>query len=85
MWCSAAYRLGLSVDAQLYVVIAHGGLFTFVFYPFVKSQIRKDTALNGMLKRIGEMTHAERTDFWQLARKWVDRSADREEAAEALQ
>ena len=81
----AAYRLGLSVDAQLYVVIALGGLFTFVFYPFVKSQIRKDTALNGMLKRIGEMTHAERTGFWQLARKWVDRSADREEAAEAIE
>jgi UDP-N-acetylmuramyl pentapeptide phosphotransferase/UDP-N-acetylglucosamine-1-phosphate transferase len=74
----AAYRLGLSADMQLYVVIALGGLSTFVFYPFCKAQLRKDTALAGMLKRMGEMTHVERTGFWLLARKWADRSSDKE-------
>jgi hypothetical protein len=79
-----AYRLGLSADMQLYVVIALGGLSTFVFYPFCKAQLRKDTALAGMLKRMGEMTHAERTRFWQLARKWADRSSGKEETVAAV-
>ena len=80
----AAYRLGLSVDMQLYVVIVLGGLSTFVFYPFCKAQLRKDTALASMLKRVGEMTHVERTGFWRLARKWADRSSEKEEAAAVM-
>ena len=69
----AAYRCGLSTDVQLYVVIALGGLITFIMYPFVKGQIRKDTALYRLLRRMGARTHWQDTRFWATMQRWMDR------------
>ena len=69
----AAYRCGLSTDVQLYVVIALGGLITFIMYPFVKGQIRKDTALYRLLHRMGARTHWQDTRFWATMQRWMDR------------
>lgn len=36
-----AYKFGLSINMQLYIVIALGVLFTFILYPIVDSQTGK--------------------------------------------
>ena len=58
---------------MLDVVIALGGLITFIMYPFVKGQIRKDTALYRLLRRMGARTHWQDTRFWATMQKWMDR------------
>lgn len=69
-----AFNAGLSIDTQLYIVIALGVLVTFVFYPFVHLQIRKQSTLYRILRRIALLTHAERKGFWAIAQKWADRA-----------
>lgn len=73
-----AFIAGLSINTQLYIVVALGLLATFVFYPFVKTQIRKQTTLYRILRRIALLTHAERKGFWAVAQKWADRSTHQE-------
>lgn len=73
-----AYRAGLSIDGQLYIVIALGACITFFLYPYIRSQIRKDTKLYYLLRKIGFLTHAERKGFWLIAQKWVDKSTSEE-------
>lgn len=74
-----AYRCGLSIDVQFYIVVALGILVTFIFYPFVRRQIHKESAIYRCLRKIAEHTHTERKGFWQLAQKWLDRNASKEE------
>ena len=71
-----AYRCGLSVDVQLYIVIALGIGITFIFYPFTKRQIQKNTAYYRALHRLGEATQIKRTGFWLFLQKWVDKTAN---------
>lgn len=71
-----AYRCGLSVDVQLYIVVALGIGITFVFYPFTKSQIRKQSAYYRCLYRLGKTTQIKRTGFWLFLQKWVDKTAN---------
>ena len=71
-----AYRCGLSVDVQLYIVIALGIGITFIFYPFTKRQIQKNTAYYRVLHRLGEATQIKRTGFWLFLQKWVDKTAN---------
>ena len=72
-----AYRCALSIEVQLYLVILLGFLFTFVFYPFMKAQIRKGTALYRLFAQLGASTHIARHGFWQFMQRLVDRSAIR--------
>ena len=72
------YQCGLSVDIQLYIVLILGVFVTFIFYPFVKSQIRKQTNFYRMMRRLGTMTHAERKGFWLFVQKWADKSTNEE-------
>lgn len=69
-----AFRMGLSINTQLYIVVALGILVTFIFYPFVKLQIRKQSIFYRIMRRIALFTHAERKGFWAIAQKWADRS-----------
>ena len=71
-----AYRCGRSVDVQLYIVIALGIGITFIFYPFTKRQIQKNTAYYRALHRLGEATQIKRTGFWLFLQKWVDKTAN---------
>lgn len=73
-----AFRAGLSIDTQLYIVIVFGILVTFIFYPFVHVQIRRQTLFYRILRRIAHFTHAERKGFWAVAQKWADRSTHEE-------
>ena len=69
-----AYKVGLSIDNQLYVVIVLGFCTTFVFYPFTKLQIRKKSAIYHILVKVAERTHIQRKGLWLLLRKWADRT-----------
>lgn len=73
-----AFHFGLSIDTQLYIVVILGVLVTFVFYPFVHVQIRKQSTLYRILRRIALLTHAERKGFWAVAQRWADRSTHEE-------
>lgn len=73
-----AFRAGLSIDTQLYIVASLGVLVTFALYPFVKMQIRRQTTLYRIFRRIALLTHAERKGFWAIAQKWADRSTREE-------
>lgn len=75
-----AYKLGASVDVQLYIVIALSTLITFVFYWFVQYNIRKNTRILRVFKVVGRATHLERKGIWRVLQKWLDRnSAPKEE------
>ena len=71
-----AYRCGLSIDVQLYLVVALGIGITFIFYPFTKAQMRKETAYYRFFHRLGEATQIKRTGFWLFLQKWVDKIAN---------
>ena len=71
-----AYCCGLSVDVQLYIVIALGIGVTFIFYPFTKAQMRKETAYYRFFHRLGEASQIKRTGFWLFLQKWVDKIAN---------
>lgn len=73
-----AFKMGLSINAQLYIVVILGILATFVFYPFVKLHIHKQSTLYRILRRMALLTHAERKGFWAIAQKWADRSTNEE-------
>jgi UDP-N-acetylmuramyl pentapeptide phosphotransferase/UDP-N-acetylglucosamine-1-phosphate transferase len=73
-----AYRMGLSVDAQLYLVVVLGILVTFVFYPVVKKHIEKKTKVYDTFSRIAEKTHFERKGVWLLIQEFVDRSTTKD-------
>lgn len=67
-----SYLLGFSIDIQLYVVVFFSVLMTFVFYSFVKHQIRRKSIIYRLLRRMGRFTHVERKGFWLFIQKWVD-------------
>lgn len=73
-----SFKAGLSIDTQLYLVVILGLLCTFVFYPYIKTQIQRQTSIYRFLRRMALLTHAERKGFWAVAQKWADRSTKEE-------
>lgn len=73
-----AYKCGLSIDMQLYIVVALGVFVTFIFYPFVETQIRKESGIYYSLRRIAKHTHVEHKGFWLFAQEWADKSTSEE-------
>lgn len=67
-----ACRCGLSVEEQLYIVLVLGFLVTFVFYPFVKSHLRRQTGLYHALNGVAKQTHIERRGFWLKMQRLAD-------------
>lgn len=68
-----AYRLGASVNVQLYVVIAMGMLITFAFYRFARVQQRKQTAFYRWLTKVGDWTHVGHTLWFGRFRDFLDK------------
>lgn len=78
-----AYKLGATVDVQLYIVITLSVLITFGLYAFVQHHLKNDTKTLKVLKVIGRNTHLERKGIWGVMQKWFDRnSAPKEEERE---
>lgn len=67
------YKMGVSIDVQLYIVIGLGLLVTFVFYWFMRRQIRKESVLYRFMLTLGKLSHIERKGIWELLQKWLDR------------
>lgn len=71
-WIS--YKAGASIDCQLYTVIGLGILVTFGFYKFARIQIKKETNIYHILKRIGSWTHIGHTKGYEVWRNLLDRN-----------
>lgn len=69
----AAYKLGASIDTQLYIVLGTGFLATFAFYLFARKQIEKDSRIYRVLAKIGSKTHFEKNTTWKSIEKLIDR------------
>ena len=77
-----SWKLGASVDMQLYVVVIMGFLVTFGFYKFMKIQQNggpvdedgypRGTTLWHMMYGVGNWTHREDKQFWRVMRNMVD-------------
>ena len=77
-----SYRLGATIDVQLYVVIVMSTLITFVFYGVMNKQLYKKSRACKIMKAIGRRTHFERQGVWLTLQKWLDRNATPEEEGE---
>lgn len=70
-WLS--YRLGASIDVQLYVVIILGMGITFGFYRFARVQERKKSGIYNLLVKIGDWTHVGHTEWFEWLTNRLDR------------
>ena len=70
-WIS--WKLGASVDLQLYIVVALGLLVTFAFYKFVKIHQARQTRYYAWLCHFGERSHRFLLDEWKAVRRFVDK------------
>lgn len=71
-----SYKVGLTIDVQLYIVVALGMMVTFGFYKFARTQMKKETTILSVLQRIGKWTHVERTTGFESIRRFLDRGCD---------
>ena len=67
-----SYRLGASIELQLYIVIALGLLITFGFYRFARVQERKQSKLYHWLTKVGDWTHVGHTPWFERFRDFLD-------------
>lgn len=84
------YKLGASLDAQIYTVVCLGVLVTFVFYKVMRVQQMggaKDkngkaqgTALWRFFLWVGEKSHIEKGALWKFIRKLVDNDLFKKDA-----
>lgn len=70
-----AYKYGVSIDVQLYIVIAMGVLTTFGLYAFIYYHIRRNTNACRLMRVIARSTHFERKGIWKTIQKWLDRNS----------
>ena len=78
----ASWKLGASVDVQLYIVIGLGFAVTFGFYKLMKVQQNggpcdeegypQGTRLWHFMQRIGKFSHFEKGYLWRLMTRLVD-------------
>lgn len=66
------WRLGASIDAQLYVVAGMSLCFTFGFNKLVQVCRKNDNGFYRFLCRLGKASHIERKGFWLFMRNLVD-------------
>lgn len=67
-----SYRLGASIELQLYIVIALGLLITFGFYRFARAQERRQSRIYHWLTRVGDWTHVGHTPWFERFRDFLD-------------
>lgn len=66
------WRLGVSVEGQLYAVVSMGLLLTFGFYPFMK-RLSKTSLLFRAFRVLGILSHVERKNAFL----WIQRKLDK--------
>ena len=73
-----SYKLGASIDLQLYIVILMGLLITFAFYRFARVQERKQTKIYHWLIKVGDWTHVGHTHWFERFRDFLDKGCEKE-------
>ena len=68
-----SYRLGASVDVQLYIVLAISITSTFLFYSFAKRQLNNNGKSLKVLQRIARAMHFEKKGIWIKVQQLVDK------------
>ena len=68
-----SYKLGASIDAQLYIVIAMSLCITFAFYKFAKDLITHNGKGLKVLKAIANFMHIEKHGIWSKVEKIIDK------------
>lgn len=68
-----SYRMGASIETQLYIVIAFSLLTTFVFYWFAKRQIEHKTRALKIFNSIAKMLHIEKKGIWNTVQRIIDK------------
>ena len=68
-----SYKLGASIDTQLYIVVAMAILSTFVFYGYAKRLIRKNGRGLRVLTAIGKAIHFEKKGVWSVIQRLIDK------------
>lgn len=69
-----AYRCDATIDIQLYIVVALSIFITFIFYPFMKRQIRQNGSLYRFFNKFGQITHVENKPLWRNIQQWIDKT-----------
>ncbi len=69
-WLS--YRLGCSIEWQLYIVLILAVAMTFVFYKFMKIQQKYNTSIWRMMRVIGKVSHIERKGIFLWLQNVMD-------------
>ncbi len=68
-----SYKLGASVDLQLYIVLALSVSVTFVFYKFASMQIARNGKGLRLMKSLAQSIHFEKKGFWLKVQKLIDK------------
>lgn len=68
-----SYKLGASVDVQLYIVLLLSIFVTFVFYAFAKRAIRKNGSRMRFFRSLSRMMHFEKKGIWSYVQKFIDK------------
>lgn len=69
----ASYKLGASIDVQLYIVVALSILTTFILYMFAQRQIAKNSKSLGCLKKVAKALHIEKKGIWRILQRFIDK------------
>ena len=72
-WLS--YNIGASIEAQLYLVLGLGFMFTFIFYNITKKELKKDkeSLYIRLLKRLGKLLKIETNSFFSYIQRTIDK------------
>lgn len=67
-----SWKCGATVDVQLYIVLIMSVLSVWGFYNYARYQIKRQTKAMLFLRKLGDLSHYEKTRLWAVAQKFVD-------------
>ena len=68
-----SYKLGATVDIQLYIVLFISIFATFIFYAFGKRAIEKNGRSLRLFKRLSKIMHFEKKGIWEFVQRNIDK------------
>lgn len=69
-----SYKLGASIDLQLYIVVLLGLAITFGFYRFARVKESKQSRIYHWLVKVGDRTHVGHTKWFEMITRVLDRN-----------
>ena len=68
-----SYKLGASIEIQLYIVIALSILTTFIFYTYANKKMKKQGKTLAFFRKIAKLLNFEKKGFWLSLQKMIDK------------